>query len=124
MDEINKKGGINGRKINPIIANYNPLDAANQRSLCKDWTEGSPAAFAVVDGVGGWAGDNQLCVTQEGKTPLLAQWTTVTDWTRMGSPYLWWLGHRPGGDPADAGPVGSVDRALHRRQQQGRRDRG
>jgi hypothetical protein len=92
VGEINKKGGINGRKINAIIANYNPLSATNQRSLCKDWTEGSPAAFAVVDGVGGWAGDNQLCVTQEGKTPLLAQWTTVTDWTRMGSPYLWWLG--------------------------------
>ena len=92
VKEINDKGGINGRKINPIISNYNPLDAAGMRSLCKDWTEGSPAAFAVVDGVGGWAGDNQLCVTQEGQTPLLAQWTSVTDYTKVGSPYLWWLG--------------------------------
>jgi Periplasmic binding protein len=92
VKEINDKGGINGRKINAIIANYNPLDAAGMRSLCKDWTEGSPAAFAVVDGVGGWTGDNQLCVTQEGETPLLAQWTSVTDYTKVGSPYLWWLG--------------------------------
>ena len=92
VKEINDKGGINGRKINPIISNYNPLDAAGMRSLCKDWTEGSPAAFAVVDGVGGWTGDNQLCVTQEGQTPLLAQWTSVTDYTKVGSPYLWWLG--------------------------------
>jgi hypothetical protein len=92
VNEINSKGGINGRKINAVIANYNPLDAANMRSLCKDWTEGSPAAFAVIDGVGGWTGDNQLCVTQEGRTPLLAQWTSVSDYTKVGSPYLWWLG--------------------------------
>jgi hypothetical protein len=92
VKEINDKGGINGRKINAVIANYNPLDAAGMRSLCKDWTEGNPAAFAVVDGVGGWTGDNQLCITQEGKTPLLAQWTSVSDYTKVGSPYLWWLG--------------------------------
>ncbi len=49
-------------------------------------------AFAVLDGVGTWTGDNQLCITQEGHTPLLSQWTTVTNWTQQGSPYLWWTG--------------------------------
>ena len=62
------------------------------RALCKTWTEGSPAAFAVLDGVGDWTGDNQLCVTQEGQTPMIGQWTTVTNWTTKGSPYLWWTG--------------------------------
>src|ERR1019366_8691978 len=62
------------------------------RALCKTWTEGSPAAFAVLDGVGDWTGDNQLCITQEGQTPMIGQWTTVTDWTTKGSPYLWWTG--------------------------------
>ena len=62
------------------------------RSLCKTWTEGSPAVFAVLDGLGAWTGDNQLCMTQEGHTPFIGAWTTVTNWTNEGSPYLWWTG--------------------------------
>jgi branched-chain amino acid transport system substrate-binding protein len=92
VGQINRDGGINGRKINPIIVNFDPTDEAGMRSLCKDWTEGSPAAFAVVDGLGAWSGDNELCITQEDKTPMLAQWSTVTNWTTTGSPYLWWIG--------------------------------
>ncbi|MGP8058191.1 MAG: ABC transporter substrate-binding protein [Acidimicrobiales bacterium] len=92
VNEINKQGGINGRKINPLIANFDPTDEASMRALCKDWTEGSPAAFAVIDGVGTWTGDNQLCITQEGHTPLISQWTTVSNWTQEGAPYLWWTG--------------------------------
>ncbi|HLN17897.1 MAG TPA: ABC transporter substrate-binding protein [Acidimicrobiales bacterium] len=89
---VNKRGGINGRKINPIISSFDPTDEADMRALCKDWTEGSPAAFAVLDGVGAWTGDNELCVTQEGHTPFIGQWTTVTNWTSLGAPYLWWTG--------------------------------
>ena len=62
------------------------------RALCKTWTEGSPAAFAVLDGIGDWTGDDQLCITQEGHTPFIGAWTTVTNWTNEGSPYLWWTG--------------------------------
>jgi len=89
---INEKGGINGRSINPIIAGFDPTNDAQMRALCKDWTEGSPAAFAVLDGVGDWSGDNELCLTREGHTPFIGQWTTVTDWTGLGAPYLWWTG--------------------------------
>jgi hypothetical protein len=92
VDQINDKGGINGRKINPIITFFDPTSESDMRSLCKQWTEGSPAAFAVLDGVGDWSGDNQLCITQEGHTPFLGQWTTVSNWTQEGSPYLWWTG--------------------------------
>ena len=92
MNQINKAGGINGRKINPIISYFTPTNENVMRSLCKSWTEGSPAAFAVLDGVGTWSGDNELCVTQEGHTPFIGQWTTVTNWTTQGSPYLWWTG--------------------------------
>jgi Periplasmic binding protein len=90
--QINDSGGINGRKINPIITNFDPTNESSMRALCKNWTEGSPAAFAVLDGIGDWTGDNQLCVTQEGQTPFVGQWTTVTNWTNQGSPYLWWTG--------------------------------
>jgi len=44
----------------------------------------------VVDGLGGWEGDNQLCIAQEGKTPFIAQWSTVSSFTQQAAPYLWW----------------------------------
>jgi hypothetical protein len=92
VGQINDAGGIRGRKIKPIIAPFDPTNEGEMRALCKQWTEGGASVFAVLDGVGTWNGDNQLCITQEGHTPLLSQWTTVTDWTQEGSPYLWWTG--------------------------------
>ena len=92
VNDINSRGGIHGRKIVPDIVQYDPTNQAAMRALCKDWTEGSDPAFAVLDGLGTWEGDNQLCITQEGHTPFLGQWTTVSDWTQKGSPYLWWTG--------------------------------
>ncbi len=92
VNQINQAGGINGRKINAIIVPFDPTDDASMRALCQQWTQGSPPVFAVLDGVGTWEDDNQLCVTQEGHTPLLSAWSTVTDWTQLGSPYLWWTG--------------------------------
>jgi hypothetical protein len=102
VKQINDAGGINGRRINPIISYFDPTSETNMRSLCKDWTEGSPAAFVVLDGVGDWTGDNQLCITQEGHTPFIGQWTTVPNWTKEGAPYLWWTG------PDDASILGAL----------------
>jgi hypothetical protein len=98
VNQINAAGGINGRKINAIIAKFDPSNSASMRALCEQWTQGSPPAFAVIDGIGTWEGDNQLCVTQEGHTPMIGAWSTITDWTQLGSPYLWWTG-------ADDAPV-------------------
>ncbi|HMK63530.1 MAG TPA: ABC transporter substrate-binding protein [Acidimicrobiales bacterium] len=92
VNAINAHGGIDGRKINPIIATFDPTNEAGTRALCKQWTEGSPPVFAVLDGVGSWTGDNELCVTQEGHTPFIGDWSTVTEYTEAGAPYLWWLG--------------------------------
>jgi hypothetical protein len=98
VNQINKAGGINGRKINPMIVQFDPTNDASMQALCRQWTEGSPAVFAVVDGIGTWEEDSQLCVTQQGQTPLISAWSTTTDWTNLGSPYLWWTG-------ADMAPV-------------------
>lgn len=92
VNDINQSGGINGRKIKPVFANFDPTNESDMRSLCKDWTEGSGAVFAVLDGMGAWTGDNQLCIAQEGHTPLISAWSTVSSWTSMGAPYLWWTG--------------------------------
>ena len=106
VNAINDAGGINGRKINPIIANFDPTNEVGMRALCKQWTEGSPPVFAVLDGLGVWTGDNELCVTQEGHTPFIGQWTTVTNWTQEGAPVPVVDGPRPGADPRHRGPVG------------------
>ncbi len=92
VNQINNAGGINGRKINPIIVQFDPTNDANMQSLCAQWTQGNPGVFAVVDGIGTWTGTNQLCVAEQGHTPLLSAWSTVTDWTTKASPYLWWTG--------------------------------
>jgi hypothetical protein len=98
VDQINNSGGIDGRKINPMIEQFDPSSNANMQSLCQQWTQGDPPVFAVVDGIGTWEQDDQLCVAQQGKTPLLSAWSTTTNWTNLGSPYLWWTG-------ADMAPV-------------------
>jgi ABC-type branched-subunit amino acid transport system substrate-binding protein len=90
VNDINHNGGINGRLIDPEIVKYNPLNDSDMRADCKDWTE-SQEVFAVVDSYG-WHDDHQLCITQEGKTPLISKWTSVTDWTDRGQPNLWWTG--------------------------------
>lgn len=92
VGQVNKEGGIHGKKIHAIVVTFTPENTSQMRALCKDWTEGSPAAFAVVDGEGTWSETNQLCVTQDGHTPLISQWTTVSTWTKEGAPYLWWMG--------------------------------
>jgi ABC-type branched-subunit amino acid transport system substrate-binding protein len=90
VNDINSSGGINGRLIDPQIVTYDPLNDSEMRADCKDWTQ-SQEVFAVVDAYG-WHDDHQLCITQEGHTPLISKWTTVTDWTQRGNPYLWWTG--------------------------------
>jgi hypothetical protein len=92
VKQVNDQGGIHGRMIDPIITSFDPTDESQMRALCKTWTEGSPPVFAVLDGLGDWTGNDQLCITQEGHTPFIGAWTTVTDWTDEGSPYLWWTG--------------------------------
>jgi hypothetical protein len=90
VDAINAAGGINGRKIDPEIVPFNPLDDASMRADCIQWTQ-DQHVFAVVD-ADAWHDDNQLCITQENHTPLISSWSTASNWTAMGNPNLWWTG--------------------------------
>ncbi|HEY5250323.1 MAG TPA: ABC transporter substrate-binding protein [Acidimicrobiales bacterium] len=92
VNAANAHGGINGRKINPMIVTFDPTNESSMRADCLQWTKGNPAVFAVIDGLGSWTGDNELCITQEGHTPFIGQWTTTSNWTQKGAPYLWWTG--------------------------------
>jgi hypothetical protein len=92
VNYINDQGGINGRKIHPLITLYNPASEVDMQALCRQWTQGNPPVFAVLDGVGTFEGDPELCVTQLGHTPFIGQWSNVSNFTTEGSPYLWWTG--------------------------------
>lgn len=90
VDAVNASGGINGRMIDPEIVGFDPLNDSAMRADCIQWTQ-DQKVFAVVDG-NAWHDAEQLCITQENHTPLISTWTTVTDWTTRGNPYLWWTG--------------------------------
>ena len=45
VDQINQAGGINGRKINPIIVQFDPTNDANMQALCEQWTQGTPPSL-------------------------------------------------------------------------------
>ena len=91
LDEINKaQGGINGRKIVPEIVQYDPTNAAEMTADCQKWTQ-VEKVFAVID-TSAWFGDNQLCITQQGHTPLISGYASVQKELDAGAPYLWWTG--------------------------------
>ena len=90
VNDINARGGINGRKIDPEIVSFNPLDDSDMRSKCIKWTQ-DEKVFAVVDSIA-WHDDHQLCITQEGHTPLISGWSAVPLFTQEGNPNLWWTG--------------------------------
>ncbi|MFL6238838.1 MAG: hypothetical protein ACJ735_05000 [Actinomycetes bacterium] len=89
---INKHGGINCRKLNVLTPEYDPgNEDGSMRPLCVNYTKDHPV-FAWIDGVGAWHDSQQLCVAQEGHTPLISSWTTTGDQLSAGAPNLWWTG--------------------------------
>ena len=67
--EWNDRGGINGRRIVPVYAAFDPLSNDSKHAACLALTEDTPT-FAVVDGSGGFYGASVLCFTEAHKTPL------------------------------------------------------
>ena len=88
VEYVNANGGIGGRKIDPTIVEFNPLNNADMRAKCIKWAD-DDKVFAVVDSEA-WHSGHQLCLTEEKDTPLVTSYTTVKDWTDRGAPYLWW----------------------------------
>jgi ABC-type branched-subunit amino acid transport system substrate-binding protein len=71
IDEVNAKGGVLGRKLQPVFREYDGLDLDAQRAACVYLTE-QAKVFAIVNS-GGFYGDPILCVTQQHKTPFIGQ---------------------------------------------------
>ena len=66
VDDINKNGGINGRKIIPVYKKYPPIPGGtpNPLSLCTSFTE-DDKVFAVVGVFIDFTGQGQECVTKK-----------------------------------------------------------
>jgi ABC-type branched-subunit amino acid transport system substrate-binding protein len=68
VDDINKNGGINGRKIIPVFKEYPPIPGGkpDPLSLCTAWAE-DDKVFAVLGVLIDFTGQAQKCLTTEHK---------------------------------------------------------
>ncbi|HTL86662.1 MAG TPA: ABC transporter substrate-binding protein [Acidimicrobiia bacterium] len=69
--DINAKGGINGRKIEPVIKTYCPLNLDTETAACTSLTEDNHV-FAAVGVFYDPSGQAQLCFAKQHKTPVIA----------------------------------------------------
>jgi branched-chain amino acid transport system substrate-binding protein len=76
IDDINKKGGINGRKIVPVFHRFCPIpDAQRLASICTKFTE-DDKVFAVIGNLFDQTGNAQTCMAKRHNTPLFAYMLT------------------------------------------------
>ena len=71
IDDINAKGGINGRKIVPVYDNYCPIGTAGPLAVCTKLTE-DDKVFAITGNFFDSSGDGQTCVTKQHERILLS----------------------------------------------------
>lgn len=67
IDDLNKKGGINGRKIVPVFAPVSPVGTVPAQEACVKLTE-DEKVFAVV---GFFNQDAPLCYLEQRRTPII-----------------------------------------------------
>lgn len=70
IDELNSRGGVNGRQVRAVYSVYDALDSSKAQAACLELTQ-DKKVFAVFnwglyDGV-----SKVACVTERGRTPLL-----------------------------------------------------
>jgi ABC-type branched-subunit amino acid transport system substrate-binding protein len=70
FDDINAKGGINGRKLVPVFKTYCPLNLATELTACTSLTDDS-RVFAAIGTFYDPNGNAQLCFAKEHKTIII-----------------------------------------------------
>lgn len=70
VEELNERGGINGRAVEVSVGTYLPVGAASAEELCVRFTEDEPV-FAVLGGFAGLAGDVNSCIAARHETALV-----------------------------------------------------
>ena len=70
FDDINAKGGINGRKIVPVFKSYCPIDLATELTACTSLTD-DDNVFAVIGTFYDPNGNAQLCFAKQHRTIIV-----------------------------------------------------
>ncbi len=83
IDDINSKGGINGRKIVPVFAPINPIGTDPAQAACVKLTE-DEKVFAVV---GFFLNDGPLCYLEQHTTPVVGGTITSEYLARAKAPW-------------------------------------
>jgi ABC-type branched-subunit amino acid transport system substrate-binding protein len=84
IDDFNKKGGVDGRKIVPVFAKINPLGTAPAQEACLKLTE-DEKVFAVV---GFFYFDAPLCYVAQHDTPILGGTMNPTYLKQAKAPWM------------------------------------
>jgi ABC-type branched-subunit amino acid transport system substrate-binding protein len=70
IDNINKNGGIGGKKLVAVYQKYTPIGSAGPTQVCTSFTE-DQKVFAVLGNIEDPSGAGQLCVAKQHKTILI-----------------------------------------------------
>ena len=84
IDELNKKGGVNGRKIVPVFAPINPIGTAPAQEACLKLIE-DKHVFATV---GFFYFDAPLCYVAQHDTPILGGTMDPTYLKKAKAPWM------------------------------------
>jgi len=70
FDDINAKGGINGRKLVPVFKTYCPINLATELTACTSLTDDNHV-FAAIGTFYDPSGNAQLCFAKDHKTIII-----------------------------------------------------
>ena len=85
-------GGINGRKINRHHHQLRSRQRDGHAGPVQDLDGGLTGRLRRARRPRCMDGRQPVVHRPGGSHPFIGQWTTVTNWTNEGSPYLWWTG--------------------------------
>jgi hypothetical protein len=83
FDDVNAKGGINGRKLQPIYAPINPVGTAASDAACTKLTQDDPVFVAV----GFFLGDAVLCYVDTNQTAVVGGTMTADRLAKAKAPW-------------------------------------
>src|SRR5258707_857532 len=84
IDELNKNGGVNGRKVVPVFAKVNPIGTVPAQEACVKLTE-DEKVFAAV---GFFYFDSPLCFVAQHDTPILGGTMTPANLKQPKAPWM------------------------------------
>jgi ABC-type branched-subunit amino acid transport system substrate-binding protein len=84
IDDLNRKGGINGRKVVPVFAKINPIGDTPAQEACVKLTE-DEKVFAAMSF---FNADAPLCFVQSHATPILGGQTTPENLAAAKAPWV------------------------------------